>query len=301
MSPAHAQDDGTVLELEEVVVTAGRNPVAAEKVGRASTVVTSQELETSQVRYVGRCAAACARRCRIRVLAPMAALRRSGSGARRPITSSSSLTALKWLERPAGNMTSVPCKWPTLKRIEVIRGPQSALYGSNAAAGVIQIITKGGVRNGYKVTGRSEVGTDKSVLGNVLVQGGGETFDFALSRERFAAPREFNISDFGSEKDGDRNVTLNGKARWDITDDLFFDGTLRLTDRDTDTDDQDFTWGSSTYGLVIDTPSKVESTDIFGGGGLTWELFDDRFVQKISRRICRSGNAWAQHQRTIRR
>ncbi|MEO9735444.1 MAG: TonB-dependent receptor, partial [Lentilitoribacter sp.] len=279
MSPALAQGDGVIFELEEVVVTAGRNPVAAEKVGRASTVLTAEELETSQVRYV----ADALRRM------PGVAVSRTGSfGGFTQIRIRGSeanhvLVLIDGVEvagTSSGEYDFGTLQMADIERIEVIRGPQSALYGSNAAAGVIQIITKGGVRNGYKVTGRSEVGTDKSVLGNVLVQGGGETFDIALSGPVHGT-EGFNISDFGSEKDGDRNVTLNGKARWDITDDLFFDGTLRLTDRDTDTDDQEFTWGSSTYGLVIDTPSTVESTDIFGGGGLTWELFDDRFVQKF--------------------
>ncbi|MTI44270.1 vitamin B12 transporter [Roseibium hamelinense] len=279
MPPALAQDNGIVLELEEIVVTAGRNPVVAEKVGRASTVVTSHELETSQVRYV----ADALRRV------PGVAVSRSGSvGGFTQIRIRGSeanhvLVLIDGVEvagTSSGEFDFGTLQVADIDRIEVIRGPQSALYGSNAAAGVIQIITKGGIRNGYRVTGRSEVGSDKSVLGNVLVQGGGETFDIALSGAA-RGTEGFNLSDFGSEKDGDRNVTLNGKARWDITDDLFFDGTLRLTDRDSDTDDQDFTWGSPTYGQVIDTPGKVESTDIFGGGGLTWELFDDRFVQKF--------------------
>jgi len=279
VAAAHGQTADEPDLLEEIVVTAGRNPVEAEKVGRASTVVTSEELETSQVRYV----ADALRRV------PGVAVSRAGSAGGvtqiriRGSEANHVLVLIDGVEvagTSSGEFDFGTLQVADIDRIEVIRGPQSALFGSNAAAGVIQIITKGGIRNGYKVTGRSEAGSDKSLLGNVLVQGGGETFDIALSGA-VRGTEGFNISDFGSEKDGDRNVTLNGKARWDITEDLFFDGTLRLTDRDTDTDDQDFTWGSPTYGLVIDTPSKVESTDIFGGGGLTWELFDDRFVQKF--------------------
>lgn len=43
----------------------------------------------------------------------------------------------------------------TIERIEVIRGPGSALYGTNAMAGVINIITKQGGGNQAEVTGRA--------------------------------------------------------------------------------------------------------------------------------------------------
>lgn len=276
---AVADDTDTVEELSEIVITAGRNPVPAEKVGRAFTVLTGDELEKTQTRYV----ADALRRV------PGVAVSRTGSfGGLTQVRIRGSegnhvLVLIDGVEvsgTSSGEFDFGSLQVADIDRIEVIRGPQSALFGSNAAAGVIQIITKGGVRNGYNVTGRSEVGTDKTFLGNVLVQGGGETYDVAVSGA-VRGTEGFNISDYGSEKDGDRNLTLNGKGRWDITDDVYVDGNLRFVDRDSDTDDQDFSWGSPTYAKVIDTPSTVESTEFFGGGGLTWELFEDRFVQKF--------------------
>lgn len=274
-----AQEEEAYSDLEEVVVTAGRNPVAAEKVGRANTVLTGEELEKTQTRYV----ADALRRVpgvsvsRTGSFGGLTQIRLRGSEANHVLVL---IDGVEVAGTSNGEFDFGSLQVADIERIEVIRGPQSALYGSNAASGVIQIITKGGIRNGFKVTTRSEVGTDKTLLGNVLVQGGGETFDVALSGA-VRGTEGFNISGYGSEKDGDRNVTLNGKARWDLTEDLHFDGSLRLVDRESDTDDQDFTWGSSTYAEVIDAPSKVETRELFGGGGLTWELFEDRFVQKL--------------------
>lgn len=278
-SHAFAEDNETVLELDEVVVTAGRNPVAAEKVGRAHTVLTGEELEKTQTRYV----ADALRRVpgvsvsRTGSLGGFTQVRIRGSEANHVLVL---IDGVEVSATASGEFDFGSLQVADIDRIEVIRGPQSALFGSNATAGVIQIITKGGVRNGYKVTGRTEVGSDKTLLGNVLLQGGGETFDVSASGS-IRGTDGFNISDLGSEKDGDRNLTLNSKARWDITEDLHFDGNVRFVDRVTDTDDQDFTWGAPTYAQVIDTRSKVESTEFFGGAGLTWELFDDRFVQKV--------------------
>ena len=218
---AVADDTDTVQELSEIVITAGRNPVPAEKVGRAFTVLTGEELEKTQTRYV----ADALRRV------PGVAVSRTGSfGGLTQIRIRGSegnhvLVLIDGVEvsgTSSGEFDFGSLQVADIDRIEVIRGPQSALFGSNAAAGVIQIITKGGIRNGYKVTGRSEVGTDKTVLGNVLVQGGGETYDVAVSGA-VRGTEGFNISDYGSEKDGDRNLTLNGKGRWDITDDVYVD------------------------------------------------------------------------------
>ncbi|MEM6464722.1 MAG: TonB-dependent receptor plug domain-containing protein, partial [Pseudomonadota bacterium] len=272
-----------ITELKEVVISAGRNPVEAEKVGRATTVLTGEELEKTQVRYV----ADALRRV------PGVAVSRTGSfGGFTQIRIRGSegnqvLVLIDGVEvagTAGGEFDFGSLQVADIERIEVLRGPQSALYGSNAAAGVIHIITKDGIRDGSEITVRSEVGTDETVLGNVLFQGGGANFDVALSGA-FRRTDGFNISDFGSEKDGDRNLALNGKTRWDITEDLYFDGSLRFVDRKADTDGQDFGFGSSTYGQVLDTPTFVESREFFGGGGLTWTLFDDRFVQRFRTEI----------------
>lgn len=48
---AETRDDGTI-ELSPVLVTEGLTPVEQEKSGRAFTVITGEQLERNQVRYV---------------------------------------------------------------------------------------------------------------------------------------------------------------------------------------------------------------------------------------------------------
>lgn len=47
----------------------------------------------------------------------------------------------------------------TVERIEVVRGPASALYGSSAMGGVINIITRKPTEEGFKNHGRHQVRT----------------------------------------------------------------------------------------------------------------------------------------------
>ncbi|WP_349361087.1 TonB-dependent receptor domain-containing protein [Stappia sp.] len=267
------------IDLDAVVVSAGRTPVAAEAVGRAHTVITGTELEETQTRYVADA---------LRRVPGLAVSRTGAAGGVTQIRVRGSeanhvLVLIDGVEVSASSSGEYDLGGllaEDIDRIEVLRGPQSALYGSNAMAGVISITTKGGLRNDLRITGRAEGGTDGTRLGAASVRGGGETFDIAVS----AAFREndgFNLSDFGSEKDGGHNGTLNGKLNWDITDALTFDWSARYVDRKTATDDQDFRRPDRpTQGLVIDTLSNSENREFFTGAGLSWTLFDDRLVQK---------------------
>lgn len=275
VTPAAAEPE----QLEAIVISAGRTPLEAEKVGRATTVITGSSLEKSQVRYVADA---------LRQV-PGVAVSRTGSFGGitqirlRGSESNHVLVLIDGVEvasSSSGEYDFGSMQASDIERIEVLRGPQGALYGSNAASGVIHIFTKGGLRNGYRVTGRSEVGTDKTVLTDLLVQGGNDRIDGAFS----AALRRtdgFNISDYGKEKDGDRNVTLNGKVRADLTETLVLDANLRFVNRKSDTDDQDFAFPDRpTQGQVIDTFSHNKTREVYGGAGLTWSLFEDLFVQR---------------------
>ncbi|GGF01425.1 TonB-dependent receptor [Stappia taiwanensis] len=297
--PALAQD----LELEEVVVSAGRTPLGAEKVGRAYTVITGEDLERSQTRYL----ADALRKVpgvsvsRTGSVGGLTQVRLRGSEANHVLVL---IDGVEVSASSSGEFDFGGLQVADVERIEVLRGPQSALYGSNAASGVIHIITKGGVRDGYEVSGRTEVGTDRTWLGAVELRGGGENFDLALAGA-FRRTDGFNLSDYGSEKDGDRNLTLYGKGAWDLSETVRLDANLRYVDRKSDTDDQDYSFPPTpTEGQVIDTPGYNATREFSGGVGASWSLFEDRFVQKtrfeltdVERRGYGSGSENGNHDR----
>lgn len=111
-----------------------------------------------------------------------------------------------------------------VERIEVVRGPRSSLYGSEALGGVIQVFTRRGAKQGLKPYLTLGAGTRSSYSGNAGLAGGSENgwFDLGVSSEdtdginarayRPSAPRAYE-----PDADGYRQLagSLRGGYRFD--------------------------------------------------------------------------------------
>jgi outer membrane cobalamin receptor len=102
-----------------------------------------------------------------------------------------------------GNLTS-----SAVDRIEVIRGPESALFGAEAAAGVVQLFTRRGdpearVPHGSFSYERGNFGTDRWIAS--LAGGSGERFDYSLNADQLHTAGEF-VNDFYRNTTGTANL-----------------------------------------------------------------------------------------------
>lgn len=97
-----------------------------------------------------------------------------------------------------------------IDRIEILRGPQSTLYGSDALAGVINIFTRKGSK-GLSLNLLSEAGSYNTFRGNAGVSGGGDFFNFNINYGRASSDGYSSASKrFGnSENDGFSNSTIS--------------------------------------------------------------------------------------------
>lgn len=139
-------------------------------------------------------------------------------------------------------------------RIEVVRGPRSSLYGSEAIGGVIQIFTRKG---GGPLTPRAAVtaGSFDTAAVSGGVSGGGDNgwFNLAGSFEQTAG---FNACDgrpdpfagcgvYQPDRDGYTNRSANARAGWRFGERAEIDAHVLSSDNETDFDGGPFSGNTS--------------------------------------------------------
>ncbi|MEX2526273.1 MAG: TonB-dependent receptor [Gemmatimonadota bacterium] len=87
------------------------------------------------------------------------------------------------LNEPGGRFDFGSLTLENVERIEVVRGPSSVLYGSDAVAGVIQIFTRQG-RSAPSISASLQSGTLGAFSGEAATRGAWERVDYSLSLGR---------------------------------------------------------------------------------------------------------------------
>lgn len=275
--PALSQD---IIALDEIIVSGGLTPVDASRYGRAATVITGDELEARGIRY----AADALRNV------PGVSVSRTGSYG--------GLTQVR-LRGHEGNHTlvlidGVAVAAPNqgeydfggllaadIERIEVIRGPQSALYGSNAIGGVVSITTKRADVPGASGRIGTELGSDGTRLLDMAVRHQGERGDLSFSTARRQTDG-FDISQTpGGRKDGDLNRTYSFNGSYRVTDTVTVGGTLRHVNRRFD--DDTFNFGAPTREeLVTDSEAGGALQETFGSVYAEAVLWENRLSNRLT-------------------
>lgn len=215
-------------EIEEVLVSASLLPIAASRSANAITVIDSEQLKNRAALSVSDL---------LRDVPGLAVSRSGvqGSATQIRVRGAEANHLLVLIDGVEANdpSQSDELNWGTLsaadiERIEVIRGPQSSLRGSDAMAGVVNIVTRRADRplsaNLFTETG--SFGTHNSGLSIGSKQG---DFDGRLSVNHIETEGE-NISRTGSEKDGYKNTNINLNAGWTVSDELRLSFAARQSD-----------------------------------------------------------------------
>lgn len=98
-----------------------------------------------------------------------------------------------------------------IERIEIIKGPQSTLYGSEAMAGVINIITRQGADQS-KVSLTTEAGSYRTVKNTATFSGANELWNYRLTADRFDSDG-ISVAKSGSERDGYQKSAVSSRIR----------------------------------------------------------------------------------------
>lgn len=176
---ATAQQDPD--KTTDIVLTPGRSPQAIARSGSAITVIRQDEIEKSSSKNLADL---------LRQVPGVTVVENGGRGqsAFARIRGGEARHTLVMIDGIRANDPSIGAGEfdfaslvaADIERIEVLRGPQSALYGSDASGGVINVITRKG-RGGYRGTASIEAGSYGTTLGSASVSGGTKDFDYALS------------------------------------------------------------------------------------------------------------------------
>jgi len=257
-----------------IVVTANRLAVKLDDVPSSVTVITRSEIEESKFTYVLDA---------LRLVPSLDIIQTGPSGGATSIfmrgtKSEHTLVLLDGIEindpiTPGRTVDLAHMGLSNVEQIEIIRGPQSTLYGSDAMGGVINIITRHGSGS---PSGSIELGGGS--LGSMQTQahlsGSSDKLEYSIGASHnrtdgFSAASE----ELGNlEADGYKNTTVSGRLQLKANENLDFNLVMRYIDTEADIDNE-----GSPYG---DDPNHLS--------------FSEQVFMKLHGRLRLYDNLWEQ-------
>ncbi len=165
-----------------------------------------------------------------------------------------------------------------IERIEVIKGPQSGLVGSNAIGGVVNIITKRG-EGPMSVQLKSEFGSMGTRDVSAIVSGGSRQMHGAVTLVSRSTDG-FNISSFGDEADNAKQQLAAFKGGIRPTETFAIDVMARRTIKTGGRDDDSFGPPGS-LSVQTDTASFFKWNVLMMGAEARLDTFDGRWTHAI--------------------
>ena len=260
--------------LDTIVVTATRVDTPLRQVSSSISVITAEDMERSGQTTVAGV---------LRDVGGLSVAQTGGTGANasvflRGAESAYTLFLIDGVEvndpmSPGRGYSPAHLTVDQVERIEVLYGSQSTLYGSDAIAGVVNIITKRGEgppKIGAAIEGGA-LGTFRSRAG---LSGGTTAYRYAIDGS-FVSSRGISANALGDqEEDGYRNTTLGGRFGATPAAGVSVDLTVRYTDGRVDIDN-----GTGPNG---DDPNRINlSRQLFVRPSASLELWSQRWKQTL--------------------
>jgi len=267
-------------EQESVIVSATRVPTPAVEVASSITVITAADIEARQERTISD------------VLKDVPGLNVVQTGGPGGVTSvfirGTNSNHTKVLidgidvsdpSNSTGAFDFGQLLTPDIERIEVLRGPQSGLYGSDAIGGVINIITRAG-SGPLTLAAGLEAGSFETFNQAARLSGSQDAFHYSVNVTHFHAgatpvtPLDLLPPGEARNDDYDDNLTLSTKLGYDITPNFDLGLVARYTDIHLHTTGEDFP-----PPLFIGVPAAEQTT----------AATDEYFTRLTAHAVCFDG------------
>lgn len=236
VSRAEETSPEEIPTFEPVVVTATRTEVPLTQAASSVTVIDAETIEEKQVETVLEA---------LREVPGVEIVQTGGAGGTtsaflRGGSSSHTLVLIDGVEANSpttGAFDFADLTTENIERIEIVRGPQSTLYGSNAIGGVIHIITKKG-RGPASGSISLEAGSFRTFRERIELGGSMERFDYSFSASRLDTEgfSRANEEAGNTEKDGYENTTFSSRLGFNFTEKSRLEWTARYTLAETELD-----------------------------------------------------------------
>lgn len=279
---ARAPDEAgstAATEVADVVVTANRAPTPIAQVGQSLIVLTTAQIRLDQETNVAD----------ILARTPGISFTRNGGPGEptslfiRGADSDQTVTLIDGVKvnNPADPGTGYDFAnliTGDIARIEVLRGPQSTLYGSEAIGGVVNIITAGATR-----PLQGELQAEGGSYGTAYVSGGlsgkADRLDWRLGAyyDTTTGVSAFDKAFGGREPDGYHSQGYSGRIRVDLTADLQFDERAYYTRNRSAFDGFDTVSGN--FG---DDAEYGTTTQLVDYTGFNLSLFEGRLKNRLA-------------------
>jgi len=283
--PAIAQNQAEPSKLiDQIIVTGARTPLTINQIGSAATVITRSDIERRQARYVSDL---------LRAVPGFSVSHTgvAGSQTQVRVRGSEANHVLVLIDGVRANdpATGDEFRWEYLttgdvERVEIVRGPQSSLWGSDALAAVVHVITRKGTGdttfNGYVEGGSFD--TRNAGLSSTF---GGSNWSASAGIE-YLDTEGSNISRTGTEKDESDITTASLAAQVNATKAVTLDFSLRATDAYSQFDPVDF----FVTGLPVDGDVATDTDTLYAQIGVRVGTKDSRVSHRLSTRYFDSDN-----------
>ncbi|OPL10686.1 MAG: hypothetical protein AVO38_13565 [delta proteobacterium ML8_D] len=263
-------------KAEEIVVTATRIETASREVGSSITVITSQQIEERQNTTVLEV---------LRTVPALDVIRSGGPGGQtsvfiRGAQSEHTLVLIDGVEMndpitPGRSYDFANLTTDNIERIEVIRGPQSTLYGSDAIGGVINIITKRG-KGRLQGFMSAEGGSFNTWREKGGFSGGNQwtNYSFGIHHWDTDGISAANEKDHNHERDNYENTSISARLGVTPTENFDADLILRYINANADID--------NSGGMGGDDPNnKADLKQLFLRTQARLFLFNELWEQKL--------------------
>ena len=206
---AAAQDSSNILD--PVVLSATKTPTKQSGTGKVIQVISQEELQKNVGNSLGE---VLNRQAGLTIGGSNNAMGTNQSVYTRGAHSSNTLILLDGvpLYDPSGETTAFDINnfsLQGLERIEILKGSQSTLYGSDAVAGVINLISKKSGTSKNEFNGSLAYGSYKTFSGSAAANGNGKGYSYNVSYDRI------DSKGFSSANDstGNKNFDKDGFSR----------------------------------------------------------------------------------------